>query len=284
MSMINVFVATVPGVDAIFIAITGDKSLASLYRILHRQLPQPVSERTYVTYRSGRSLPVSDRTVFLQDLVDDGNFDAGSSHELNLRLNFRLCGGKGGFGSQLRAQGGRMAAARRRKHMTKEELERENDSFRNLDGRRMRSVRQAKELVQFLEGKDERERAESQKKRAKLLKIIENAEKMEGRGESDRFTDVDYLEQVEAAVEEVKKQVELSVAEDRPSIDKSRVGRTVYKEESTVASSSSSSRNSSSHSTTSQSSMSSANSGERVPKFASFYDEDFSSDSEEEER
>lgn len=56
-----------------------------------------------------------------------------------LRWNVRCLGGKGGFGSMLRAQGGKMTKKKGKKN------ENDTDSFRTLEGRRMKNVRKAKE-------------------------------------------------------------------------------------------------------------------------------------------
>lgn len=53
---------------------------------------------------------------------------------ISLRLSARLRGGKGGFGSQLRAAGGRMSSQKTSN----------NDSCRDLNGRRLSTVKEAK--------------------------------------------------------------------------------------------------------------------------------------------
>ena len=57
-------------------------------------------------------------------------------HPIQLELLPRLRGGKGGFGSQLRAAGGRMSS--------KKGQEENNDSCRDLSGRRLSTIKQAK--------------------------------------------------------------------------------------------------------------------------------------------
>jgi hypothetical protein len=76
----------------------------------------PVDQQSLCLF-SGRSLP-------------DGDLDADYIH---LRLGVRLPGGKGGFGSQLRAAGGRMSSKRTEN----------KDSCRTLDGRRLSTVKEA---------------------------------------------------------------------------------------------------------------------------------------------
>lgn len=57
------------------------------------------------------------------------------SHPIQLDLQPRLRGGKGGFGSQLRAAGGRMS---------KKGKDENNDSCRDLSGRRLSTIKEAK--------------------------------------------------------------------------------------------------------------------------------------------
>ena len=58
----------------------------------------------------------------------------GESNLVTLRLTPRVLGGKGGFGSQLRAAGGRMSSQKTNN----------NDSCRDLSGRRLSTIREAK--------------------------------------------------------------------------------------------------------------------------------------------
>ena len=57
-----------------------------------------------------------------------------------LRLTPRIRGGKGGFGSQLRAAGGRMSSQKTSN----------NDSCRDLSGRRLSTIKEAKKYVAIL--------------------------------------------------------------------------------------------------------------------------------------
>lgn len=65
--------------------------------------------------------------------------DPTESHLLSLRLTPRLLGGKGGFGSQLRAAGGRMSSQKTSN----------NNSCRDLSGRRLSTIKEAKKYVKF---------------------------------------------------------------------------------------------------------------------------------------
>lgn len=59
---------------------------------------------------------------------------------VTLRLSARLRGGKGGFGSQLRAAGGRMSSQKTSN----------NDSCRDLNGRRLSTVKEARKSVEII--------------------------------------------------------------------------------------------------------------------------------------
>ncbi|KAM0682016.1 hypothetical protein MDAP_002776 [Mitosporidium daphniae] len=73
----------------------------------------------------------------------------------------KLDGGKGGFGSMLRAQGGRMSKRKASSY----------DSCRNIDGVRIGSKRQAVELAKFIQEEPHRER----EREAEIEKAIETA-------------------------------------------------------------------------------------------------------------
>lgn len=61
----------------------------------------------------------------------------GGPREISVQLLPRLLGGKGGFGSQLRAAGGRMSSQKTSN----------NDSCRDLTGRRLSTIKEAKKCV-----------------------------------------------------------------------------------------------------------------------------------------
>lgn len=92
---------------------------------------------------------------------------------LPLRLSHPLCGGKGGFGSQLRAAGGRMSSKRKKGNGDP------NASSRNLDGRRLRTVTEAKALAEYLAIKPEMEQKEKEKRRERWTQIVEASERRE---------------------------------------------------------------------------------------------------------
>jgi hypothetical protein len=92
---------------------------------------------------------------------------------LPLRLSAPLPGGKGGFGSQLRAAGGRMSSRKKRS------AEAQNGSNRNLDGRRLRTITEAKNLATYLATKPEMDRREKEERRKRWEAVVEAAERRE---------------------------------------------------------------------------------------------------------
>ncbi|KAJ9097353.1 hypothetical protein QFC19_006821 [Naganishia cerealis] len=81
-------------------------------------------------------------------------------HPIQLELQPRLRGGKGGFGSQLRAAGGRMSS--------KKGKEENNDSCRDLSGRRLSTVKEAKKMAEYVESKEKSKKAVLEAQKAKL--------------------------------------------------------------------------------------------------------------------
>ncbi|KAF7294843.1 Sde2-N-Ubi domain-containing protein [Mycena indigotica] len=131
---------------------------------------------------------------------------------VTLRLTPRLLGGKGGFGSQLRAAGGRMSSQKTNN----------NDSCRDLSGRRLNTIKEAKKLVEYLEAEPERLKAKAEAEKAKLEALerklgIEPKKSEPGSskstdppvlaGKKHRFDDTEYLEQSQDLVDGVKNAV-----------------------------------------------------------------------------
>ncbi|PWN53859.1 hypothetical protein IE53DRAFT_89998 [Violaceomyces palustris] len=94
-----------------------------------------------------------------------------SSTYLSLQVLVRLPGGKGGFGSMLRAQGGKMSSGGKNAN---------TDSCRDLNGRRLSTMKEAKKLAAYLEAEPARRAALSEaqaKKYAKLERMLGRAPK-----------------------------------------------------------------------------------------------------------
>ncbi|KAL0940976.1 uncharacterized protein CTRU02_203739 [Colletotrichum truncatum] len=166
---VNVFVSTFAGLglpSTLVLPVPSSTSLSELRQQLDERLPSTES-RLILTTVSNKELsasssrPVSD---LLSSIKDDF---------VSLRLSVPLCGGKGGFGSQLRAAGGRMSSKKKRNQGDA------NNSSRNLDGRRLRTVTEAKALAEYLAIKPEMEKKEKERRRERWEQIVELAEKRE---------------------------------------------------------------------------------------------------------
>ncbi|KAF7726776.1 hypothetical protein EC973_008464 [Apophysomyces ossiformis] len=144
----------------------------------------PVDEQRISTM-GGR--PLGDDDVMFQDPCGPVVFN----------LSLRLRGGKGGFGSMLRAQGGRMNAQKTTNF----------EACRDLQGRRIRTVNEAKRLQEELEAIPLREK----EKREQLQKKIEKALK-EPETKRYRFEDTQFLDDCEQILESVKSAVSTSAA------------------------------------------------------------------------
>ncbi|KAK9363096.1 telomere stability and silencing-domain-containing protein [Lipomyces starkeyi] len=198
-SPIDVFISTFSGIRPLTLqSVPSSTPISSILSLITELLPDAVAQTVYFTQQSGRLLP-SDTTLPISTLVPSG-----TSSFFSLQITSRLRGGKGGFGSQLRAQGGRMSARRKRGAKNDEESK---DNYRNLDGRRMRSIRQAKDLAIYLETAPQRIKEASRQKRERLKAIIE----MEDPASKARFNDVEFLEESEEMIEDLKRIVEESV-------------------------------------------------------------------------
>ncbi|KAL2917685.1 hypothetical protein HK105_202558 [Polyrhizophydium stewartii] len=104
-----------------------------------------------------------------------------------------LRGGKGGFGSMLRAQGGRMASRK----ITN------NDSCRDLSGRRIKTVNDAKALAEYIQKEGERQRQRREKVEKKIAEGLK-----EPAPKKIRFDDTAFENAHEEAIESVSSAVE----------------------------------------------------------------------------
>ncbi|GAA5830514.1 hypothetical protein JCM3766R1_002748 [Sporobolomyces carnicolor] len=115
-----------------------------------------------VQFSSGRSLPrASEPLATLRDGPAEG--------PVFLRLSVKLPGGKGGFASQLRAQGGRMSSNKAQNH----------DSCRGLDGRRLSTIKEAQRLAKLLESEPDRQAAAAKAAEAKLEALNQEIRQLE---------------------------------------------------------------------------------------------------------
>ncbi|KAK6359465.1 hypothetical protein TWF696_000621 [Orbilia brochopaga] len=171
-------------------------SISDLFSTVDAYLP-PVDAPLSLSTTSGKRLsPYS--TSPLSTLLGASKYDF-----VTLHLSVPLPGGKGGFGSQLRAAGGRMSSRKRKGQEN-------SDSCRNLDGRRLRTVKEAKALAQYLETKPDMDKKEREKRRERWEKVVEAAdEKIRGGGSkaNARFDDTKWLEEKEEGRERAREAV-----------------------------------------------------------------------------
>jgi hypothetical protein len=169
-----------------------------------------------------------------QSLISD--LKAASTNLVSLRLSPRLLGGKGGFGSQLRAAGGRMSSQKTNN----------NDSCRDLTGRRLSTIKEAKKLAEYIQHEPDRLAAKAEAEKAKLealerklgIEPSSSSTKLSDpnsppdvlAGKKHRFDDTEYLEKsrdlkdgvknaVAAALLKKKKKAKLSHPSDSSNPD-----------------------------------------------------------------
>lgn len=170
-SNVNVLLSSFPGLSlpsTLSFALPSTASISDLTDKVASYLPASISlERLILTTTNNKQILAS--SASLQSLVT--REDGSASTLLPIRLSVPLCGGKGGFGSQLRAAGGRMASKRKRNQGDN------NSSSRNLDGRRLRTVNEAKALAEYLAVKPEMDKQEKEERRRRWQAVVEMAEK-----------------------------------------------------------------------------------------------------------
>ncbi|KAJ6623536.1 telomere stability and silencing-domain-containing protein [Mycena sp. CBHHK59/15] len=172
---------------------TSLESILPLLQERYPSLPASVALSTHTGLLPALSSPLS-------SLQSDG------SPLITLRLTPRVLGGKGGFGSQLRAAGGRMSSQKTSN----------NDSCRDLSGRRLNTIKEAKKLVEYLESEPERLKAKAEAQKAKLEALerklgIQPPSKSTPAGRKHRFDDTEYLEQSRDLVDGVKSAVSMAL-------------------------------------------------------------------------
>jgi hypothetical protein len=221
----TVLVSSFPPFPTLALSVPDDTTLENLHAILlarYRFLP-PTADLRLSPVSGSRA--ADETTTTLATLIgprDDGGDDVDHHPLVSLRLVPRMRGGKGGFGSQLRAAGGRMSSQKTSN----------NDSCRDLSGRRLSTIKEAKKcalpplcichritvhfccfrIAEYLEQEPARKKAAAEAQRAKL-EALERKLGMEGGAESSsagrkhRFDDTEYLEQNRELVDNVKSAV-----------------------------------------------------------------------------
>ncbi|KAG0302672.1 hypothetical protein BGZ97_002225 [Linnemannia gamsii] len=115
-------------------------------------------------------------------------------------LSMRMAGGKGGFGSMLRAQGGRMNSQKTTN----------TEACRDLSGRRIKTVNEAKKMAEYVRGEPERKKARKEELKRKIEEKLELADRP---ARKHRFEDAKFFDESEEQVEEVKSAVAAAIKE-----------------------------------------------------------------------
>lgn len=230
MSVINVLLTTLPGLglpSTLCFPIQRDLSQASLLHLVAGTHPTCVLKDAYLTTSDGVLVSQSDTPVHKLVRNDVSNY---VTTMLSLRLNIRLRGGKGGFGSQLRAAGGRMSSRKK-----KQNAEQATSSARNLDGRRLRTITEAKNLATYLATKPDMDRKEKEERRKRWEAVVELAEQREADMRAGKTLDgrrkglsSEWLDEKEEVGENVKNAVKLAMAANDQDLERasSRESRT----------------------------------------------------------
>ncbi|KND94511.1 Telomere maintenance protein SDE2 [Tolypocladium ophioglossoides CBS 100239] len=165
---LNVLVSTFGGLglpSTLVVPVPPTTTVSQLREEINERLPT-TDTRLILTTLSNRQLPERSEAPISTYL------STGADDFLSLRLTVPLCGGKGGFGSQLRAAGGRMSSRKKRNQD-------DHGSSRNLDGRRLRTVNEAKALAEYLAIKPEMEKKEKDRRRERWEQIVQMTEQKE---------------------------------------------------------------------------------------------------------
>ncbi|KIW14795.1 hypothetical protein PV08_07580 [Exophiala spinifera] len=215
--VVNVLLDTFPGLalpPTLCIPLPASSStgelLATIVNLLPSRLPPT---RLLLTSTTSRPIYASDTTT-LADIAQHQTCRRDvDSTILPLRLSAPLVGGKGGFGSQLRAAGGRMSSRKKRQN-----AELATGSARNLDGRRLRTITEAKNLATYLATKPDMDKKEKEERRKKWEQVIELAEQREadmraGKGPDGRRKGLsdEWVEEKEEIGENVRNAVKMAM-------------------------------------------------------------------------
>jgi hypothetical protein len=210
---INVLVDTFPGLglaSTVCLPLSASSTTEELLHDIANILPCGLirSHRLILSTTSNRQLYPS-KDVRITEFLDD-DYD----RLLPLRLSVPTCGGKGGFGSQLRAAGGRMSSRKRRQN-----AELATGSARNLDGRRLRTITEAKNLAAYLATKPDMDRKEKEERRKRWEQVVELAEQREadmkaGKGPDGRRKGLsdEWIETKEEVGENVRNAVKMAMS------------------------------------------------------------------------
>lgn len=149
--MVTVCLDTISGLKSVILQVPGHESMLDLVDTLQKKLPDTVSRRSNIVIRGG--VPVTTYSTVAEAAGDQGL--------LSLELRMDLCGGKGGFGHNLRKDAKNMKGKQTR------------DQSRTLTGLSVRALNQANEERQR-RTEQEAERVQRLEARRKKLERVLN--------------------------------------------------------------------------------------------------------------
>jgi hypothetical protein len=147
-STTTVLVSSFPPFPTLALSVPEVTTLENLHAVLLARYPFlpptadlrlcPVSSASSSSSSSSSDETTTTTTTTLASILGPRDIGNDNGNPLvSLRLVPRMRGGKGGFGSQLRAAGGRMSSQKTNN----------NDSCRDLSGRRLSTIKEAKKYV-----------------------------------------------------------------------------------------------------------------------------------------
>jgi hypothetical protein len=194
-SLVNIILSPLaPLTTSVNLSLPMDTLLSTLPQHITTRLPFPNLSSTSLLIRHQGYLlhPTTTTSLTLTSLQN------APSDTIFFSLSLRLRGGKGGFGSQLRAQGGRMASRKRGPQ--------DKSSCRDLSGRRLKAVQDAKDLAEYITKQPALEKKARDERRKKLEAVLAQ-DPMRG----IKMDDNAYWEDKERLVDNVKNAVKEAV-------------------------------------------------------------------------
>jgi hypothetical protein len=138
----TVLVSSFPPFPTLALSVPEDTTLDDLHAVLLARYPflPPTADLRLCPVSVSASSSDETTPTTLGSILGPRDIGNDNGNPLvSLRLVPRMRGGKGGFGSQLRAAGGRMSSQKTNN----------NDSCRDLSGRRLSTIKEAKKCVLF---------------------------------------------------------------------------------------------------------------------------------------
>ncbi|KAJ3225765.1 hypothetical protein HK099_006265 [Clydaea vesicula] len=140
-----------------------------------------------------------------------------NSNVLFLTTSLPILGGKGGFGSMLRAQGGKMNSKKTTNF----------DACRDLSGRRLKTIKDAQELANFLEKEPERKRKREEKLKKKIEAVLNN----QNEPKRVRINDEEFEKNHDESLENLDDVLEKALLKKKKIIEQTKLKGKSEKEE-----------------------------------------------------